>query len=176
MTANSRGQAIRSFWLELGWLVTLVITIAIPLGLDAVGALTYLTSLLFWLIPIVYLSWTFMTITAGGSGAAPQGAPDQRVHHRRARCRPGLSPRFQDASVPRLCAARLRGLRVVSSRRRGEDSRRGDSVLRVGTGRDDAGVCLRRREMAAVLQSRRRSAERPVVAGVVASRLPGRRR
>jgi hypothetical protein len=61
-------RAVRSFWLELGWLVTLVITFAVPLALDAVGALTYLTSLLFWLIPIVYLSWTFMTITAGGQG------------------------------------------------------------------------------------------------------------
>lgn len=68
MTTNSRREAIRSFWLELGWLVTLVITFAIPLGLDAVGALTYFTSLLFWLIPIVYLSWTFMTVTAAGQG------------------------------------------------------------------------------------------------------------
>jgi len=68
LTANSRREAIRSFWLELGWLVTLVITFAIPLGLDAVGALTYFTSLLFWLIPIVYLSWTFMTVTAAGQG------------------------------------------------------------------------------------------------------------
>jgi len=68
LTTNSRREAIRSFWLELGWLVTLVITFAIPLGLDAVGALTYFTSLLFWLIPIVYLSWTFMTVTAAGQG------------------------------------------------------------------------------------------------------------
>lgn len=59
---------VRSFWLELGWLVTLVITFAVPLALDEAGALTYMTSLLFWLIPIVYLTWTFVTITAGGQG------------------------------------------------------------------------------------------------------------
>jgi hypothetical protein len=68
LTGGSAARAVRSFWLDLGWLVTLVVTVAVPLGLDAVGALTYMTSLLFWLTPIVYLSWTFMTITAGGQG------------------------------------------------------------------------------------------------------------
>lgn len=30
----------RTFWLNLGWLVMLVLTVAVPLGLDAVGRLT----------------------------------------------------------------------------------------------------------------------------------------
>lgn len=59
---------IRALWLDLGWLVVLVITFAVPLTLDAYGSLTYFTSLLIWLIPIVYLWPLFRTITAEGTG------------------------------------------------------------------------------------------------------------
>ena len=59
---------IRTFWLNLGWLVMLVVTIAVPLGLDAAGRLTYFTSLALWGIPILYLWPVFSLITADGSG------------------------------------------------------------------------------------------------------------
>ena len=59
---------MRALWLDLGWLVVLVVTFAVPLTLDAYGRLTYFTSLLLWLIPIVYLWPLFHTITAEGTG------------------------------------------------------------------------------------------------------------
>jgi hypothetical protein len=61
-------MGIRTFWLNLGWLVMLVVTIAVPLTLDAVGRLTYFTSLVFWAIPILYLWPAFNMITAEGTG------------------------------------------------------------------------------------------------------------
>jgi hypothetical protein len=59
---------IRAFWLNLGWLVMLVVTFAVPLGLDAVGRLTYFTSLALWGIPILYLWPVFNMLTAAGTG------------------------------------------------------------------------------------------------------------
>lgn len=61
-------MSIRNFWLNLGWLVVLVVTFAVPLALDAVGRLTYFTSLVIWGIPIAYLLPAFLTITADGTG------------------------------------------------------------------------------------------------------------
>ena len=61
-------MTIRTFWLNLGWLVMLVVTVAVPLGLDASGHLTYFTSLTLWGIPIFYLWPVFIAITAGGTG------------------------------------------------------------------------------------------------------------
>jgi hypothetical protein len=61
-------MTIRTFWLDLGWLVMLVVTVAVPLGLDAAGRLTYLTSLALWGIPIAYLWPVFNSITAEGTG------------------------------------------------------------------------------------------------------------
>jgi hypothetical protein len=58
----------RTFWLDLGWLVVLVVTVALPLVLDAAGRLTYFTSLALWGIPILYLWPVFRSITAGGTG------------------------------------------------------------------------------------------------------------
>jgi hypothetical protein len=58
----------RTFWLNLGWLVTLVVTFAVPLTLDAIGRLNYFTSLTIWLIPILYLWPTFTMLTATGTG------------------------------------------------------------------------------------------------------------
>ena len=58
----------RTFWLDLGWLVVLVVTVALPLVLDAVGRLTYFTSLSLWGIPILYLWPVFRSITADGTG------------------------------------------------------------------------------------------------------------
>ena len=47
-------ETFAQFWLNLGWLVMLVVTIAVPLGLDApLGRLTYRTSLALWGIPIL---------------------------------------------------------------------------------------------------------------------------
>ena len=43
----------RTFWLNLGWLVVLVVTFAVPLALDAAGRLNYFSSLTMWLIPIL---------------------------------------------------------------------------------------------------------------------------
>ena len=61
---------LRSFWINLGWLVVLIVTIATPLALDAVGRLTYFSSLVFWGIPLLYLWPVFRSLTAsGGSGA-----------------------------------------------------------------------------------------------------------
>ena len=59
---------IRTFWLNLGWLVMLVVTIAVPIVLDAFGHLTYFTSLGLWGIPILYLWPVFNMITADGTG------------------------------------------------------------------------------------------------------------
>ena len=59
---------MRTFWLHLGWLVMLVVTVGAALGLDAAGRLTYFTSLLLWGIPILYLLPVFRHITAEGTG------------------------------------------------------------------------------------------------------------
>lgn len=61
-------MTIRTFWLNLGWLVMLVVAVAVPLGLDAVGRLTYFTSLALWGLPILYLWPVFRAITADGTG------------------------------------------------------------------------------------------------------------
>jgi hypothetical protein len=61
-------MTIRTFWLNLGWLVMLVVTVGIPLGLDAIGQLTYFSSLALWGIPILYLWPVFRSITAEGTG------------------------------------------------------------------------------------------------------------
>src|SRR6267143_6014691 len=59
---------MRTFWLNLGWLVVLVVTVAVPLALDGVGRLNYFTSLTLWGIPILYLWPVFSVITADGTG------------------------------------------------------------------------------------------------------------
>ena len=59
---------MRTFWLNLGWLVVLVVTVAVPLAFDAVGRLNYFTSLTLWGIPILYLWPVFSVITADGTG------------------------------------------------------------------------------------------------------------
>jgi hypothetical protein len=59
---------MRTFWLDLGWLVVLVVTFAVPLTLDAFGRLNYFTSLTIWLIPILYLWPTFSMLTTDGTG------------------------------------------------------------------------------------------------------------
>jgi hypothetical protein len=61
-------MTIRTFWLNLGWLVMLVVTIGVPLVLDASGRLTYFTSLVLWGIPISYLWPVFLSVTAEGTG------------------------------------------------------------------------------------------------------------
>jgi hypothetical protein len=58
----------RTFWLNLGWLVVLVLTFAVPLALDGAGRLNYFSSLTMWLIPILYLWPTFSMLTASGTG------------------------------------------------------------------------------------------------------------
>jgi hypothetical protein len=58
----------RTFWLNLGWLIVLVLTVAVALGLDAIGRLTYFTSLVLWGIPILYLWPVFNMLTASGTG------------------------------------------------------------------------------------------------------------
>jgi hypothetical protein len=64
---------VQDFWRDLGWLVVLVVTFAVPLTLDAAGHLSYFTSLCIWLIPIVYAWPLFHRATASG-GAAPRRA------------------------------------------------------------------------------------------------------
>ena len=69
MTANSRlASAVRTVWLDLGWLVVLVIALAFPFVVDAFGKLSYAWSLAFWAIPILYLIPLFLTLTGGGQG------------------------------------------------------------------------------------------------------------
>jgi hypothetical protein len=66
LTAMRRVATVaRTIWLDLGWLVMLVITLAVPLVLDTFGRLTYASSLAFWIIPIVYLLPLFLTLTTG---------------------------------------------------------------------------------------------------------------
>jgi hypothetical protein len=50
---------------NLGWLVALVATFALALSLDAIGRLSYFTSLCLWVVPIVYLWPLFRHITRG---------------------------------------------------------------------------------------------------------------
>ena len=59
---------LRAFWINLGWLVVLVVTVATPFALDALGRLTYFSSLVFWGIPLLYLWPTFRGLTAAGTG------------------------------------------------------------------------------------------------------------
>lgn len=59
---------LRTFWLNLGWLVVLIVTVGVPLALDAVGRLTYFASLVFWGVPLLYLWPVFRSLTAAGSG------------------------------------------------------------------------------------------------------------
>jgi hypothetical protein len=59
-------MSICAFWLDLGWLVMLVATFVVALGLDAVGRLTYFTSLTLWAIPITYLWPLFLATTTDG--------------------------------------------------------------------------------------------------------------
>jgi hypothetical protein len=59
---------LRTFWLNLGWLVVLVATVAAVLGLDAMGRLTYFASLIFWGLPLLYLWPVFRSLTASGTG------------------------------------------------------------------------------------------------------------
>jgi hypothetical protein len=61
-------MTVRTFWLNLGWLVMLVVTVGVPLGLDAIGQLTYFSSLALWGLPILYLWPVFVSITAEGTG------------------------------------------------------------------------------------------------------------
>ena len=61
-------MTIARFWLNLGWLVMLVVTVAVPLALDTVDRLTYFTSLVLWGLPILYLWPVFNMITADGTG------------------------------------------------------------------------------------------------------------
>jgi len=58
----------RTLWLNLGWLIVLVVTFSVPLTLDGFGRLTYFTSLTMWAIPILYLWPVFQAITAEGTG------------------------------------------------------------------------------------------------------------
>lgn len=59
-------MAPRSFFVDLGWLVVLIVTVAVPLTLDAAGRLTYFASLTFWAIPLVYLWPVFRRLTSTG--------------------------------------------------------------------------------------------------------------
>lgn len=61
-------MTLRQLWLDVGWLIVLIVTFAVPLALDAYGKLTYFTSLLFWVIPGLYLWPAFRSMTAGGRG------------------------------------------------------------------------------------------------------------
>jgi hypothetical protein len=56
----------RSFLVDLGWLAVLIVTVAVPLALDASGRLTYFASLAFWAIPLLYLWPVFRRLTAAG--------------------------------------------------------------------------------------------------------------
>ena len=59
---------MRTFWMNLGWLIVLIATVGAALGLDAAGRLTYFTSLVMWGIPILYLWPLFTVLTATGTG------------------------------------------------------------------------------------------------------------
>jgi hypothetical protein len=59
---------MRTFWMNLGWLIVLIATVGAALGLDAAGLLTYFTSLVMWGIPILYLWPLFSMLTASGTG------------------------------------------------------------------------------------------------------------
>src|SRR5262245_25287027 len=56
-----------AFWADVGWLIVLVVTVAVPLALDAAGRLSYFTSLTLWAIPIAYLGPLFRSVTQAGA-------------------------------------------------------------------------------------------------------------
>src|SRR5262245_24562202 len=58
----------RSVWMNIGGLVATIATFAAAFLLDAAHQLRYFTSLVLWVIPIVYLVPLFLTVTAEGSG------------------------------------------------------------------------------------------------------------
>ena len=62
------GPPHRSVWLDLGWLIVLVLTLALPLALHQAGRLTYAWSLSLWIVPILYLTPLFLRVTADGTG------------------------------------------------------------------------------------------------------------
>ena len=171
-------MTIRTFWLNLGWLVMLVVTVAVPLVLDAVGRLTYFTSLALWGIPILYL-WPVFNIDHGGRHrTAAAGVALDRRHDRRARRRARLRARIPDVAVPGLQrACGRRSLSVVSARRGWQDPGRGAAVLRDGPRGHGARVRVCRRALAEPLQPQRRPAGSQTDSAVAASRdRRGRRR
>ena len=136
-------MSIRTFWLNLGWLVMLVLTVAVPLVLDAFGRLTYFTSLGFWGIPILYLWPVFNMLTAEGTGR----------RRRALRWAAGTIVvlgivldflfGYPDIAVPGLQrACGLQSLSVVSAGRAWQRPGRGASVLCDGPGGDRARVRL----------------------------------
>ena len=84
----------RTLWLNVGWLIVLVVTFAVPLTLDGFGRLTYFTSLTMWAIPILYLWPVFQAITAKGTKRMLASVPDQRSRSRIVivSSRPGPTP------------------------------------------------------------------------------------
>jgi hypothetical protein len=144
VTSTTRSDSIfRTLWLDLGWLVVLVMTFATTLTLDAFGALNYFWSLLLWAIPLAYLMPLFLTLTRDGSG-----------RRRRALLLSAglittlgvvldfllgdLTLVFPGCDIP--------GKYLYCNQRR--DSRRGVAVLRRRSRRDSARLRLRRRTLA----------------------------
>jgi len=60
--------ALKQIVEDVGWIFVMLATLATVFVLDAGGRLTYLTSLAFWLVPILYLWPLFWSITAAGRG------------------------------------------------------------------------------------------------------------
>lgn len=65
---RSTARIVGKVLMDLGWLLVLTVTFAVILVLDELQKLNYASSLLLWLIPILYLVPLFATITSSGTG------------------------------------------------------------------------------------------------------------
>ena len=96
MTKPRLASALRTVWLDLGWLVVLVVALGFPFVVDALGKLTYAWSLAFWVIPILYL----IPLVPHADGrrawpATPRPVADRRADRRaRRRCSTSFSVRL----------------------------------------------------------------------------------
>src|SRR5438034_899909 len=152
---------VRTFWLNLGWLVMLVVTVAAAFALDAAGRLTYFTSLVLWGIPILYLFPIFTVITAAGTGRRRRAlrlaggtlvVPDIFCIPRRRGPRAGDLPVSSDRQFDQLAGVcSHHALRHRDVARVGGDARDPAAMVGIQRGghgrRDDRRLVARRRDL-----------------------------
>ena len=128
-------MTIRTFWLNLGWLVMLVVTVAVPLALDTVDRLTYIHQPGFvgspHFLPVARVQHDHGGRHRATAACAALDRRDDRPTWHRAR----LPARAPDAALPGLQRARGRlSVSVVSARGERQHPDRGTALLCDGPG------------------------------------------